>query len=504
MNIAFQTELRPPLSTVYGPLDYMEFRAQLEEIDYLLQQSKAEEKLIIGLIEKIKKYADKIPYLRTAFRVQILLHLTNESCHKFACRLADSELFRWLTCVNTLGGVKTPSKSAIQRMAQPDSFIKEMNKLTIAMTQARCNRSGKKERKRIFRVMKGLLKKVEKHAHRYYDILDKDWLITDWTEKQPHQVMSRMSNVIEQIPSIIEIAHTRIISEKKADNADKILSLYEKNIHVIQRGKMNADVEFGNGLYLAEQADGIIVDWDFFKDKPSSDAKTVKDSIRRIKEIYCPESFTTDPGFNSKTNDKFLEDEKLFSATCPRNPEELCVKMKDEKFRNTQKRGAQTEGHIGIFKSKFIGKNITRKGFENRSSKILWSLLTHNVWVIARKALENKQNQVDDLIKTGSLMLGSLKSLRSSRLQSGYIRYFCDICVLKHLLDGCKVAFGGRCFCCRSQKIIALFEIRLFGTGSNLADPHHPWKKLSVWWVNFLASPHKSAETLAHTPVLVN
>ena len=483
MNIAFRTELRPPLSTVYGPLDYMEFRAQLEEIDYLLQQSKAEEKLIIVLIEKNKKYADKIPYLRTALRVQILLHLTNESYRKFACRLADSELFRWFTCVNTLGGVKTPSKSAIQRMehlwsdeeigafihhlnkevsdpansekmlhnataieikdiyadstcvkanihhpvdwllfrdavitligsiklireqgllhrmAQPDIFTKEMNKLTIAMTQASRNRSGKKERKRIFRVMKGLLKKVEKHAQRYYDILDKDWLITGWTEKQVHQVMSRMSNVIEQITSIIEIAHTRIISEKKADNADKILSLYEKNIHVIKRGKMNADVEFGNGLYLAEQADGIIVDWDFFKDKPSSDAKIVKDSIRRIKKIYYPESFPTDRGFNSKANDKFLEDEKLFNATCPRNPEELCVKMKDEKFRNAQKRRAQTEGRIGIFKNKFIGKNITRKGFENRSSKILWSLLTHNVWVIARKALENKQNQVDDLIK---------------------------------------------------------------------------------------------------------
>lgn len=483
MNIAFQLELRPPLSTVYGPLDYKEFRAQLEEIDHLLQKSKAEERLIIGLIGKNGKYADKIPFLRTALRTQILLHLTNESYRNLAFRLADSELFRWFIGVNTLEGAKTPSKSTIQRMehlfcnedigafihhlnkeisdpvnsekllndtaaieikdiyadstcvkanihhpidwllfrdavitlngsikliraqgllhrmAEPDSFVKEVNRLTIAMTQASRNRNGKKDRKRIFRTMKRLLKKVERHAHRYYEILNKNWLITNWTEKQAQQVLERMSNVIEQIPAIIEIAHTRIISEKKAGNAEKILSLYEKNIHVIKRGKMDADVEFGNGLYLAEQTDGIIVDWDFFKDRPASDAKTLKDSIRRIKENYCLESFATDRGFNSKGNDKFIEDEKLFNATCPRNPEELSIKMKDEKFRNAQKRRAQTEGRIGIFKNKFIGKKITRKGYENRRSKILWSILTHNVWVIARKALANEQKRMDDLME---------------------------------------------------------------------------------------------------------
>ncbi len=32
------------------------------------------------------------------------------------------------------------------------------------------------------------------------------------------------------------------------------------------------------------------------------------------------------------------------------------------------------------------------------------------------------------------------------------------------------MVFGGRCFCCRSQKIIALFKIRLFGTGSTVAS----------------------------------
>lgn len=481
MNISYQLELRPPLSTVYGPLDYMEFRSQLEQIDRLLCNSNAEERFIVNFIKMNENYARKIPFLHTALRTQILLHLTNESYRNLAYRLADSELFRWFIGVNALAGARTPSKSTIQRMehiwskeeitalihdinrtvcdpaksdellhsenaieikdlyadstcvkanihhpvdwllfrdaiktligsikliraqglvhrmAEPGSFVKEMNRLTIAMTQACRNRSGKRERKRIFRTMKRLLKRVEQHACRYYEILDKSWAITSWSEKEAFQVLTRMSNVMEQIPAIITIAHTRIISEKKVENAEKILSLYEKNVHVIKRGKMSADVEFGNGFYLAEQRDGIIVDWDFFKDKPKSDSLIVKESIGRIKENYHMESYATDRGFNSKRNDQFLESEHVFNATCPRNSVELSIKMKDDKFLNAQKRRAQTEGRIGIFKTKFIGEKISRKGYSNRETKIFWALLTHNVWVIARKVNANYLKRTEQL-----------------------------------------------------------------------------------------------------------
>jgi hypothetical protein len=479
MNIVFQLELRPPLSTVYGPLDYMEFRAQLETIDHLLRDSHIEERFIVNFIKKNGKYSSKVPFLQTSLRTQILLHLTSESYRNLAFRLADSELFRWFIGVNVLEGTKTPSKSTIQRMehlwnkeeigaliqdlnktisdpshsekllhcdtaieikdlyadstcvkanihhpvdwllfrdavitligsikliraqgilhrmVEPNSFLKEVNRLTIAMTQSSRNRKGKKESKRIFRKMKQLLKTVERHALRYYEILKENRLVTNWSEKQAHQVLNRMSNVIEQIPAIIKIAHTRIISEKKADNAEKILSLYEKNVHVIKRGKMDADVEFGNGFYLAEQIDGIIVDWDFYKDKPISDSQALRKSVKRVKENYVLKLYSTDRGFNSKQNDRFLDKEQVFNATCPRNPAELTIKMKDQKFRNAQTRRAQTEGRIGIFKNKFIGKKLFRKGFDNREMKILWSILTHNVWVVARKANENYLERIE-------------------------------------------------------------------------------------------------------------
>lgn len=480
MNISYQLELRPELSTVYGPKDYTEFRQQLEQMDHLLSRSGAEDRFLINFIRQNGKKVNKLPFFRKALRTLILLNLTNESYRDLAFRLADSDLFRWFLGVNSLKGDTTPSKSTIQRfghlwskediaafihdlntqvndsnqseellfddrsleiknvyadstcvqanihypvdwllfrdairtlvgsiklirsqgllhrMQSPDSFLSEINSLSIAMTQSSRNRNGKKERKKIFRKMKKLLRKMVKHALRYYSILEEKWHITDLSEKQTKQILQRISNVIEQIPAIIKNAHTRIISDKKIENAEKILSLYEKNIHVIKRGKMDADVEFGNGFYLAEQEDGLIIDWDFIKET-KTDPQLLKESVERIVNNYDKiNKYATDRGFNSKRNSSFLDKEHIFNATCPRDPQELIIKMKDDQFLDAQKRRAQTEGRIGIFKNKFIGKKILRKGFNNREAKILWSILTHNLWVIARIANENYERKMEE------------------------------------------------------------------------------------------------------------
>jgi hypothetical protein len=483
MNIAFQQELRLPISTIYGPADYRDFRSQLEQIDNLLIHTKVEDHLISTALDpKTKMNPKRIKFLHTAIRVQVLLHLTGMSARELAFHLADSELFRWFIGVNTLLGDKSPSKSTINRMEriynvaaieevihkvnksvsssdsekielllhddtpftitdifadstcikanihypvdwvlfrdaertllkgiklirnqgllhrmpEPDTLIKEINKLSIEMTNASRNRNGKKIRKRIFRKMKQHLKMVERHATRYICILEKNIKLTKWSEKQTQVVIDRMENVQKQISSIITVAHARIISEKKVENAAKIPSLYEKDVHIIKRGKMNADIEFGNGLYLAEQQDGVLVDWQFFRNYPSTDSAIVKDSINRIKQNYGINLYASDRGFNTKKNDDFLKEEKIFNATCPKNPQTLSLKLKDNKFCKAQKRRAQTEGRIGIFKNKFIGEKIHRKCFVNRELKIVWSILTHNLWVIARKAQANYKEKLEE------------------------------------------------------------------------------------------------------------
>jgi hypothetical protein len=136
------------------------------------------------------------------------------------------------------------------RMQEPEHFIREINGLCMGMAAAGRQEDSKRARKRVLRQMKAVVGVVRNHARRHRELLVAHWQATDWTQAQAQQVIDRIDEVLEQLPAAIKQAHERIIGERPVANADKILSLYEEDVHVIVRGKAGADVEFGNTLYM--------------------------------------------------------------------------------------------------------------------------------------------------------------------------------------------------------------------------------------------------------------
>lgn len=260
------------------------------------------------------------------------------------------------------------------------------------MTHVRKKPDAKKMRKQIFRRMKALMKVIEKHATTYHHELETHWMQTEWSEIETQVVLDRMRNILDQLPRAIHQAHERIIGERRMANKDKILSLYEHDVHVLVRGKTGAEVEFGNALYLAEQSDGLIVDWSFIKNQPPGDNKLTTASIERILHEYdLPASYATDRGFDSRGNRIDLEELGIVNAICPRSVELLQEKLEDEDFCRLQKRRAGTEARIGIFKNAYLGAPLRSKGFKNRRVRIEWCILSHNLWKLACMAAERRK-----------------------------------------------------------------------------------------------------------------
>jgi len=277
------------------------------------------------------------------------------------------------------------------RIGDPKQFIKQMNKLCIEMTHTRKKKGAKKMRKMILRRMKKLMKIVEAHARNYRALLKENWQETQWSELETQVMLDRMDGVLDQVPVAIEQAHERIIGERRIDNDEKILSLYQSDLHVLVRGKAGAEVEFGNGLYLAEQTDGLIVDWDFMKDQPKADCNIVEPSLTRITEQYgTPESYTGDRGFQAAANDLVLEELNIFNAICPKSVPALREKLEDEQFCRLQTRRGSTEGRIGIFKNAYLGSPLRSQGFEHRKIRITWCVLGHNLWKLATMAAQKR------------------------------------------------------------------------------------------------------------------
>jgi len=274
-----------------------------------------------------------------------------------------------------------------QRMEPPEQFLKAMNRLSLQMTHARRAKDSKKQRKKTLRLMKRQIKVVAQHARRHRRLLEQQWEKTDWTGPQAQQVMRRIDRVLALLPQAQKQAHERIIGERPVNNAEKLLSLYETDTRVIVRGKAGAEVEFGNTLLLAEQKDGLIVDWQLHRDSAPADPRQLPLSLQRMEGAYgvgVIQALGADRGFSSAANQALLESNGIYDGICPKPPARLKQRMEEERFVQLQRRRSQTEGRIGIFKNGFLGRPFRAKGFEHRELAVSWQVLTHNLWVLAR------------------------------------------------------------------------------------------------------------------------
>jgi hypothetical protein len=279
------------------------------------------------------------------------------------------------------------------RIKSPEIFISEINALCMSMTSSNRKPDGKKEHKKVFRKLKNIAKVIRQHAQRYADLLEaKREEKTDLSEAQAAQILQRLRKMIDTLPLAIEQANSRIISGKLIKNEEKLLSVYHENINVIKRGKAGTQIEFGNTLFLAEQNDGIIVDWKLYK-TDVKEAQATRESVEKITEEleYEINTLTGDRGCKSKRNDKFLDHKKIYNALCPRNPHELVERIQEEKFRKLQTRRAQTEARIGIFKNAILDGSLYEKDFAGKEEKVAWAVLIHNLWVMARRPVKPQE-----------------------------------------------------------------------------------------------------------------
>ena len=280
----------------------------------------------------------------------------------------------------------------------PEDFIKKINSLSIEMTHTHRVKGGSKKRKALLRQMKQLLKVVQGHAQRHVDLLMEKGSTTLLGDGQIQQLLNQISQVMDQIPQVVKNAHERIIGGRPVANEDKIHSLYDEHVNVIVRRKAGSAVEFGNTLFLAEQRDGLIVDWELFRDSAPADTRLLKQSQERIKERLGIniELTAADRGFDSEANRNYLENEKTFNAICPRNPHLLQERLKEERFREAQNRRCQTEGRISILSHCFCGNPMQQKSYAYRNLHMGLSILTHNLWVLARLKIAQTQAQLSD------------------------------------------------------------------------------------------------------------
>ena len=272
------------------------------------------------------------------------------------------------------------------RMPQPATFLRQINTLCMQMTHAGRQTDSQRRRKQTLRQMDRVVDTVRNHARRYRALLAERWSQTQWTQAQAQQVLGRMDNVLAQLPQARRQARQRILAGQPVADAEKILSLYEPDVHVIVRRKAGAQVEFGNSLLLAENPQGLILEWELFRQRAPADTELLPRTIQKLQTAYGPRlrAVAADRGFDNALNQVGLAQKQIYNGVCPRSPQQLRQRLGGWKFKRLQRRRAQTEGRIGIFKQAFGAGHLRNKGFVHRQLTVTWTVLVHNLWVLAR------------------------------------------------------------------------------------------------------------------------
>ncbi len=271
--------LFPDLPTIVGNVDYQTLRAQLRRIHQLLVDRGIERDFIARSVSQrrqfaVKRYQKSGKYEKLvrehsarALRCNLARVLLKEDFCSSSVRLADSLLLQRFVGIARLDAVVVPSKSSLQRYEQwlPES---EVRAVVERLLQLAAQPEGE-----------ALSQSLDLEEPLNLDIYFLDmscvkanipWL-ADWV---------LLKDAVQTLMAAVKQAHERIIGERPVKNADKILSFYEPDAHVIVRGKAGAEVEFGNTLVLGEVDGGVIVDWQLIREHAMADCHRVSPAWR--------------------------------------------------------------------------------------------------------------------------------------------------------------------------------------------------------------------------------
>ena len=181
---------------------------------------------------KLQRFSDMFPESTVREMTAWLTHFVcvEDNPLSFYAPLTTEDIFLDATCVKSnihypvdwlllRDGMLTLLKAIVvirkhgikHRIASIDVLIRVINRLSIKMTHSRRKTDSVKARKKIFRELKKLEKRVRRHGLRYRELLIANWRKTDLTEKQMLQIKLRMDNVLDKLPIAVKHAHRRII-----------------------------------------------------------------------------------------------------------------------------------------------------------------------------------------------------------------------------------------------------------------------------------------------------
>ena len=148
-----------------------------------------------------------------------------------------------------------------------------------------------------------------------------------------------------------------------------------------------------NTLFLAESAQGLILNWELYRQKAPPAWRQLQESIERQNTFDLPTEISAagaDRGFAAKAGKAVLEASGIYDAVCPRYPAEFKARLQESQFIQLQRRRGPTEARVAIFKQR-CARRLLCRGLAHRHLAVAWVVLGDNLWVLARMLIKQEK-----------------------------------------------------------------------------------------------------------------
>ena len=211
-------------------------------------------------------------------------------------------------------------------------------------------------------------------------------------EDEKSQVADRLRETLQtfvsRVKQVIDQTIRRVFQDETVPAQEKIVSLFEPQTDIIQRGKVGKPTEFGHKVWLSEVDGGIVTEWEVLKGNPP-DSDQWKPAIDHHIALFGkpPDLASGDRGVYSPDNEEYATKKGVRRVILPQPGRKTEARKQYERqrwFRRGRRFHAGIEGRISVLKR---GHGLDRcldhgkAGFERWGG---WGVISGNLAVMGR------------------------------------------------------------------------------------------------------------------------
>jgi IS5 family transposase len=244
-----------------------------------------------------------------------------------------------------------------------------------------------------YRKLLALSRGVVRQASEVVERWEKGKLKAVGKPEQMERRIGQLQHFLPLVEKVVEQTKQRVLGGNTRVEG-KVLSLFEPHSQVIRKGKAHKPNEFGRLVRIDEVENGIVSGYEVQEGNPA-DSGAWLPALKNHQSCFgkMPEMATADRGYFSAHNEseaKKLGVKKVALPARGRLSAKRMVLQKERWFRRALRWRAGCEATISNLKHSFSMRRATYKGERGFQRHVGWSVITKNLFSIARHQRRRK------------------------------------------------------------------------------------------------------------------